>query len=67
VDMGRSLNLEITAEGVENEAQARFLETLGCHYGQGYYFSKPLPGREFAALVAEKRGTLPPIWRTRAA
>jgi diguanylate cyclase (GGDEF)-like protein len=36
------LDLEIVAEGVETESQLRTVLELGCHLGQGYYFSKPL-------------------------
>lgn len=42
ISMGRSLNLKVTAEGVENEAQMSFLRTHKCDGIQGYYFSKPL-------------------------
>ena len=42
VAMSFELGLDIVAEGVENEAQARCLTTLGCHELQGFHFSKPL-------------------------
>jgi|GEM_PF-207774 len=42
IDLGRSLNLSVIAEGVETEEQAAYLKTRGCQIGQGYYFSKPL-------------------------
>lgn len=41
VDMARSFQMDIVAEGVETEDQLRHLEKLGCQYGQGFYFSKP--------------------------
>lgn len=41
VAMGRSLGLEMVAEGVENEAQANFLRTLECERGQGFHFRAP--------------------------
>jgi diguanylate cyclase (GGDEF)-like protein len=41
--LGRSLGLDVTAEGVETPAQARFLEKQGCAYAQGYLYSKPMP------------------------
>ena len=43
----RGLKLELLAEGVENERQLDVLKGLGCQYGQGYYWSKALPGDEF--------------------
>lgn len=42
VHLGRALGLEVTAEGVENEEQRRFLQAVGCHFLQGFLFSKPV-------------------------
>ena len=52
VAMARSLNLDVTAEGVETEEQATFLRSLACHQAQGYYFGRPMPAQEFAARLA---------------
>jgi diguanylate cyclase (GGDEF)-like protein/PAS domain S-box-containing protein len=41
--LSRALQLDITGEGIETEEQVTYLQGLGCHVGQGYYFSKPLP------------------------
>ena len=41
--LARRLGLTTTAEGIETEAQAIFLRSIGCDEGQGYYFAKPLP------------------------
>jgi len=43
----RGLKLSLHAEGVENERQLNVLKGLGCQFGQGYYWSKPLPGDEY--------------------
>lgn len=43
----RGLQLELLAEGVENERQLNVLKSIGCQYGQGYYWSKPLPADEY--------------------
>ncbi|MCW8942147.1 MAG: EAL domain-containing protein [Gammaproteobacteria bacterium] len=43
----RGLKLDLHAEGVENERQLNVLKGLGCQFGQGYYWSKPLPGNEY--------------------
>ena len=40
--LGRNLGIEVVAEGVETEAQYDLLRSLGCHLGQGYYFSRPV-------------------------
>ena len=43
----RGLKLTLLAEGVENERQLDMLKGLGCQYGQGYYWSKAIPGDEY--------------------
>lgn len=47
VAMGRTLGLDVIAEGVETEAQYQLLDRFGCLAFQGYLFSKPLPVAEF--------------------
>ena len=51
VAMARSLNLSVTAEGVETDEQAAFLRSLACHKAQGYHFGRPMPAAEFAARL----------------
>ncbi|MDE2300823.1 MAG: bifunctional diguanylate cyclase/phosphodiesterase, partial [Burkholderiales bacterium] len=51
IAMGRSLKLQLVAEGVETWAQADFLARGGCHLVQGFLFAKALPAEDFAALV----------------
>ncbi len=48
--MGRELQLETVAEGVETEAQRAFLSREGCDYFQGFLYSRPLPAAEVAML-----------------
>jgi diguanylate cyclase (GGDEF)-like protein/PAS domain S-box-containing protein len=48
ISMAKSLNLEVIAEGVENEAQMSFLRAHQCDEIQGYYFSKPLAADKVA-------------------
>lgn len=43
VQLAENLNMTAVAEGIETEEQRRILETLGCRYGQGYLFYKPMP------------------------
>ena len=52
VHLGRALGLDVTAEGVETEDQRRFLQAVGCHHLQGYYFSRPCPADDMDILVA---------------
>ncbi len=51
VSMGRSLNRRVIAEGVETREQLAVLRAHQCGEGQGYYFSRPMPAAEFAALL----------------
>jgi len=52
IAMGRSLKLELIAEGVETRRQLEFLRAQGCERFQGYLFSPALPARDIAELMA---------------
>jgi diguanylate cyclase (GGDEF)-like protein/PAS domain S-box-containing protein len=47
ISFATDLGLLLTAEGIENEGQRRLLLELGCQYGQGYLFAKPLSPEQF--------------------
>ena len=49
--MARSLGVKVIAEGIETDAQRRFLADAGCEYGQGYLWSRPVEEAEATALV----------------
>lgn len=51
VNMAHSLRLRVVAEGIETERQRDLLYSLQCDYGQGYLYSKPVPGAEAAELL----------------
>ena len=54
--LAHSLRLEVTAEGVETEAQESFLREHACDETQGFYFSKPVDVEQFAQLVRGHSG-----------
>ncbi len=47
INLGKNLNLQIIAEGIENQNQNEKLMELGCHLAQGYLFGKPIEATEF--------------------
>ncbi len=52
INLGRNLNLEVIAEGVETTEQFQFLKAHGCRIFQGYLFGVPLPAIAFEAHAA---------------
>ncbi len=57
IGLGQDLNLTITAEGVESEAQRLWLQASGCHQLQGYLFSRPLTAKDMAAFISAHRAS----------
>jgi diguanylate cyclase (GGDEF)-like protein/PAS domain S-box-containing protein len=55
VALGDALGLRTVAEGVETAAQCAELRALGCGYGQGYLFARPLRADAFVALLPARR------------
>ncbi|NEO86208.1 MAG: EAL domain-containing protein [Spirulina sp. SIO3F2] len=51
IEMAHRLGLTVVAEGVENQAELEWLQTHHCDFMQGYYFSPPVNGSEFATLL----------------
>ena len=54
IDIARYMNLEVVAEGVENNKQLSLLQDAGCNVVQGFYFSRPLPPEEFEKLIEKE-------------
>lgn len=52
--LAHKLGLKVIAEGVETEAQKQLLINADCDYGQGYLYSKPVPAKEFEALLQQQ-------------
>jgi len=55
IDMAKKLNLRVVAEGIETEQQAEQLRAMGCDYGQGFFFSRPMPPEHIPALLRSSR------------
>lgn len=55
IALASALNLKVVAEGIESVHQFHQLRVLGCQYGQGYLFSKPLPAQDIERLIADRK------------
>ncbi|MDH0635846.1 EAL domain-containing protein [Pseudomonas sp. GD03860] len=53
IQLGKSLGMQVIAEGVETAEQEAYIIAQGCHEGQGYHYSKPLPARELTAFLKQ--------------
>jgi predicted signal transduction protein with EAL and GGDEF domain len=51
VALGESLDISTVAEGIESKEQAERMRSLGCTYGQGFFFAKPMSPAEIEAGV----------------
>jgi diguanylate cyclase (GGDEF)-like protein len=56
VALARALDMRVVAEGVEHKSQADFLRDLGCDFGQGYYFARPLTAEQLVRFAARVPG-----------
>ncbi len=54
VVMAHKLDIKVIAEGIETEMQKDLLSKMGCNYGQGYHFSRPIPADEFEKLFLKE-------------
>nr|WP_110973119.1 bifunctional diguanylate cyclase/phosphodiesterase [Pseudomonas huaxiensis] len=55
IQLGKSLGMQVIAEGVETAEQESYIVAQGCHEGQGYHYSKPLPARELVAFLKQSQ------------
>jgi len=58
VSLGRALNMQVLAEGIETESHERVLVAMGCDQGQGFYYSKPIWARDFEQFVFSRHQSL---------
>ncbi|MFF7708163.1 EAL domain-containing protein [Pseudomonas sp. NPDC007930] len=63
IQLGKSLGMQVIAEGVETADQEAYIIAEGCHEGQGWHYSKPLPAKEITAFLRQREhaqvGALP--------
>ncbi|TCL54816.1 periplasmic sensor diguanylate cyclase/phosphodiesterase [Kineothrix alysoides] len=52
VELANDLNMDIICEGVEREEQAKFLQSIGCMYAQGYLYARPMAEEDFLQLLS---------------
>jgi diguanylate cyclase (GGDEF)-like protein len=57
IQLGKSLGMQVIAEGVETSEQEAYIISEGCHEGQGYLYSKPLQARELLAYLKQAQRT----------
>lgn len=57
--LARALRLKVVAEGIETREQYRVLQALGCHYGQGYLFARPLSPPQVERFILAKTVSSP--------
>ncbi|MBA1243876.1 MULTISPECIES: putative bifunctional diguanylate cyclase/phosphodiesterase [Pseudomonas] len=53
IQLGKSLGMQVIAEGVETAEQEAYIIAEGCHEGQGYYYSRPLPARDLLTFLKQ--------------
>ncbi|MCM2310876.1 MAG: EAL domain-containing protein [Steroidobacteraceae bacterium] len=63
IEMGRSLGLQVLAEGIETEEQRDFLRKCGCQFGQGRLFGEPVSADDFLEMVLRQATGEHPVLR----
>jgi diguanylate cyclase (GGDEF)-like protein/PAS domain S-box-containing protein len=66
IEMGRSLRLQVLAEGIETEEQRQFLLHSGCQYGQGRLFGEPMTASDFLETTLRQATGEYPVLRVKA-
>ncbi len=59
VDLARALGMDVVAEGIETRQQYDLLRQMGCRYGQGFLFARPLPAEQITHMLSLPGQTLP--------
>jgi EAL domain-containing protein (putative c-di-GMP-specific phosphodiesterase class I) len=61
IDMGRSLGMDVIAEGIESVRQLEFLCQHDCHFGQGKLFGEPCTAEDLLAMLKRQTAGTPPF------
>lgn len=56
IEAAEDMGIRTVAEGVETEENEHFLQEINCDYGQGYYYSRPIPAAEFEERFLKEKG-----------
>ncbi len=59
IELARVLNIDVVAEGIETSEQYQLLRELGCRFGQGYLFARPMPAEQVSTLLRLPGRVLP--------
>jgi EAL domain-containing protein (putative c-di-GMP-specific phosphodiesterase class I) len=59
IELARVLGMDVVAEGIETREQYRLLRNLGCRFGQGFLFARPLPVETLTNLLCLPGRVLP--------
>jgi EAL domain-containing protein (putative c-di-GMP-specific phosphodiesterase class I) len=59
IELARVLGMDVVAEGIETNDQYRLLRQMGCRYGQGFLFAKPMPAEDVSRLLRLPGRVLP--------
>jgi EAL domain-containing protein (putative c-di-GMP-specific phosphodiesterase class I) len=51
IELARALGMDVVAEGIETCEQYRLLRNMGCRYGQGFLFARPMPVEQVTQLL----------------
>jgi EAL domain-containing protein (putative c-di-GMP-specific phosphodiesterase class I) len=58
ITLARNLKMEVVAEGIETVEQLEKLREIGCEFGQGYLFSRPIAAEEAIKLISPKNSSI---------
>ena len=57
ISLGQKLSMKLVAEGIDSPEQLKLLKIAGCHYGQGYLFSRPLSVEQATQFLEQSLGS----------